>query len=455
MVKTILQVGPLQRGQATWAELIADRDLLETDLVRVERGGDAPIDARAGDVPELREIFDKISPPQLNQSAGEVATEKKPASKKKKGEIIELVATVGPTEVPPGASHPDNSADAKKIDPIKQGEDPVKAFIVSFTPTPSSRVPQSSKQIKPAVLSGSENVSAKIKPAVPPIPKIEPIQQGNSSKFGLWKLAGIVIVASLSQIQGGKKTETIADTSTPQQSSTVEAPAPQPQVASEPEPTQEGSPTISEPKVVEPPPVLEAPVTETLPMQNTNCIRLSAWIDKALCAYSYLGSQNTAIVNGFKARLAQDPNYFNRQRITDNARAYALEMTRCETAPVPTTCLEGVLQRYQSYSLNSEAESSASNRTSQQEEVFGSTNCAIPRTPENIDGSSATQADMVTARKTVIAYLRESQTYTSCLTAYDRGGRDVRIRREIDANEETRKKVGAAFNDAAKAFNSS
>ena len=100
--------------------------------------------------------------------------------------------------------------------------------------------------------------------------------------------------------------------------------------------------------------------------------------------------------------------------------------------------------------------------------VFAQDKCSAPVAPVVPNGKTATVSDLVQANKDVVAFIKASDDYQSCLLAdlqsqidaakdnKDKKGLDPAIKKAIeakgDANQKLKEVVGKAYNVAAAAY---
>jgi hypothetical protein len=100
--------------------------------------------------------------------------------------------------------------------------------------------------------------------------------------------------------------------------------------------------------------------------------------------------------------------------------------------------------------------------------AFAQDKCSAPIAPVVPNGRTATVADLVQANKDVVAFIKSSDDYQSCLLAdlqaqldqakdnKDKKGLDPAIKKAIeargDANQKLKETVGKAYNTAAAAY---
>ena len=100
--------------------------------------------------------------------------------------------------------------------------------------------------------------------------------------------------------------------------------------------------------------------------------------------------------------------------------------------------------------------------------AFAQDKCSAPVAPVVPNGRTATVSDLVQANKDVVAFIKSSDDYQSCLLAdlqsqidaakdnKDKKGLDPAIKKAIeakgDANQKLKETVGKAYNTAAAAY---
>jgi hypothetical protein len=98
--------------------------------------------------------------------------------------------------------------------------------------------------------------------------------------------------------------------------------------------------------------------------------------------------------------------------------------------------------------------------------AYAQDSCAAPTAPKVPDGKTAAAADIIAANKEVVAFMKASDDYQTCLVTYineqdaaakkERKTFDPKMKTAIqakgDANQKEKERVGMAYNTAAQAY---
>lgn len=91
--------------------------------------------------------------------------------------------------------------------------------------------------------------------------------------------------------------------------------------------------------------------------------------------------------------------------------------------------------------------------------LAGTERCQEPFGPVVPDGSTATQAEMRTAKTEVLAFIEDSDSFQSCLVLVMDDPKEkmedpqkAKVLKEIEANQREKEAVAAAFNAALKVY---
>ncbi len=510
-----------------WEVFIQNKELSETDLVRVERQGAEPADMLAVDVPELRHLFEKFFP-RPDSDGVAVRTEV---------EAIDAESTLGTS-----------STDSNKSAPVTQ-ETVAEAEKLAVQPA----VAASTSGVVPPWLVVKPKASAQSAESISSTfsPETTLANRKLLGKILLGVLAAILFIWLLSLIAAVLKPSTRA--------STDGAPAPQSaqaqavtvyttrEVGVRPAPTtintvrlallprgtrldgiwvksadgqndwlkisvgvyagdyvwggnlsmqyvEPDTPTLSPPNTISTPtdaatltptvnpgigvaapagvPTNAAPpaVAAAPAKPSFDCSHANTWAESTVCASPSLAALDILMASAYRTLMRRSQPAARQQAVLSQ-RAWLQQRALCEQSAVPLTCMDQ-LYRQRIAVLNSGSlaasfspvapetpatENSLDGDTAQSRTRPGSAivdPCSQPTPPRSIDGTSATQAEMAVAHDEVVAFMRASDVYQTCVLSHARTSDDPRARAIIAANQDLKERVGAAFNSAVLAYKS-
>lgn len=486
-----------------WESYILNGELKEADLVRVERPGEEPIDARADEVPELNHIFAYQNQPRAEGLVVETDTATPQASSGTEGVSSgqEPRTDTKPEGTSLAAGNPKTGTEAvtESINPA-QADKPVQAAQAP-SPAPGSTLAvietAPPKQPRPRVgryvivgflailvVAGFWTAYKKdrlgdfgqSRNAVPTPPQRVTVfttrdvaVRSGPTKFNTMWLktlpGGTTLTGTWVKGVGGRDDWLKIDSgqysgdfvwggnlSNDQQTAAL--------------PAAESGTTNTTAPVAAPP---AATPTQPSPRARASfdCNSAHSWAENEVCGSDSLASLDVAMASAYRLRLS-GLSFDARRDLVQDQRNWLRLRESCQANESPDVCLD-LSYRRRIAALNappsttgfappsnSEPQSTvvASNDTGQLTEPHGEeiAGCTPPVTPPSIDGRTASLSDINAARARVLAFISASDQYQTCLLKNGDVASDSRIRSAINANQQLKEQVGAQFNAAVMAY---
>ena len=207
-----------------------------------------------------------------------------------------------------------------------------------------------------------------------------------------------------------------------------------------------------------------APAT-TSPSPSFDCRRANNWAETTVCSTPSLVALDNAMAAAYRALIGSSSRSAARQ-LVQSQRYWLQQRAQCQQNFNSLACMD-TLYRQRIATLSSPAplanivspvttptpdsntDSGDSPQSRDQPAVLPANPCPQPTPPPAVDGNSVTAADMRAAHDRVMAFLRDSDNYQTCvlrrMPAADAQGL-------IAANQGLKERVGADFNAAILAF---